>query len=233
MRVLIVEDERPTAEDIEFLVKQILGARLKSIHIENTLNNALIYLEEKTIDLLFLDLNLNEKDGFEILKKMVSKSFYTIVISANINRAIEAFEYGVLDFIPKPYSMERISAALARLEKNHSADGHSLKYLSVKKGNEVQVIALDEIGYFKSANIYTELILKNGSKLICDKTIKQLMTLLPENYIRIHKSFIVSLENIDTIQIFGGGKNRVVLKSRDLLPVSRQQIKILKTLLVK
>jgi DNA-binding LytR/AlgR family response regulator len=230
MRVLIVEDERPTAEDIQILVKQILKKEITSIHIETTLDNALAYLNEKPIDVLLLDLNLNARDGFQILKEVVSKSFHTIVISANINRAIEAFEYGVLDFIPKPYSIERLKTAFQRLKSSHALDGHAIKYLSVKKGFAVQVIPLDNIRYFKSANIYVELHLKDKLIVIYDKSIKQLVPLLSSNYFRIHKSYIVNIETIETIQIHGGGKYRAVLKSGDCLPVSRQKIIMLKKL---
>lgn len=228
MRVLIVEDERPTAEDIAYLVKDILGNGLTSIHIETTLGNALLYLNEKPVDVLLLDLNLNAKDGFEILKQVVSKSFHTIVISANINRAIEAFEYGVLDFVPKPYSQERLEAAFDRIKSNHAADGHAIKYLSVKKGFEIQPIPLDDIRYFKSANIYVELHLKDGHTAIYDKPIKMLGALLPPKYCRIHKSFIVNCETIKALQILGGGQYRVILQSGDCLPVSRNKIKTLR-----
>ena len=231
MRILIVEDERPTAEDIELLVKQILGKEITSIHIENTLGNALLYINEKAIDVLLLDLNLNAKDGFQILKQVVSKSFQTIVISANINRAIEAFEYGVLDFIPKPYSMERLTAAFQRLKSSHAVDGHAIKYLSVKRGFEIRVIPIEEIRYFKSANIYVELHLKAGHSVIYDKPIKQLVPLLPSNYFRIHKSYIINIETIETLQTLGGGKYRVVLKSGDCLPVSRKIINKLRVIL--
>ncbi|NUM62545.1 MAG: response regulator, partial [Ignavibacteriaceae bacterium] len=162
MRILIVEDERPTAEDIKFLVGQILNNEITSIHIETSLDSAMLYLKEKPVDVLLLDLNLNSKDGFQLLKQVVSQSFHTIVISANINRAIEAFEYGVLDFIPKPYNIERLKAAFQRLKSSHALDGHSIKYLTVKKGFEIKVIPLDDIKYFKSANIYVELHLLNN-----------------------------------------------------------------------
>ncbi len=231
MRILIVEDELPTAEDIQLLVKQIPGNDITSTHIETTLDNALTYLNEKQIDVLLLDLNLNEKDGFQILKQAVSKSFHTIVISANINRAIEAFEYGVLDFIPKPYSEERLTSAFQRLKSNHALDGHSMKYLSVKKGFEIRVIPIEEIRYFKSANIYVELHLKDGHIEVYDKPLKQLVPLLPSNYYRIHKSYIVNIDSIETILTPGGGKYRVVLNSGDCLPVSRKIIKKLKTIL--
>ncbi len=228
MHILIVEDERPTAEDIQLLVKQILGNEITSVHIETTLDNALAYLNEKQIDVLLLDLNLNAKDGFQILKRVVSQSFHTIVISANINRAIEAFEYGVLDFIPKPYTTERLTAAFQRLKSSHALDGHSMKYLSVKKGFEIRVIPIEEVRYFKSANIYVELHLKDEHMVLYDKSIKQLLLLLPSNYYRIHKSYIVNIETIETIQTLGGGKYRVVLKSGECLPVSRNKIKLLK-----
>ena len=230
MRILIVEDERPTAEDVQLLVEQILAKDVTSIHIETTLDNALLYLKEKPIDVLLLDLNLNAKDGFQLLKQVVSRSFHTIVISANINRAIEAFEYGVLNFIPKPYNIERLKAAFLRLKSNHASDGHSIKYLSVKKGFEIRVIPIEDIRYFKSANIYVELHLKDGQLVIYDKSIKQLVQLLPSNYSRIHKSYVVDLEKIDAIQTYAGGKYRVILKSGESLPVSRKRIKQLKNI---
>ena len=224
MRILIVEDERPTAEDIKLLVEQILNKEITSIHIETTLDNAMFYLKEKPIDVLLLDLNLNAKDGFQLLKQVVSQSFHTIVISANINRAIEAFEYGVLDFIPKPYNIERLKAACQRLQSSHALDGHSIKYLSVKKGFEIKVIPLEEIKYFKSANIYVELHLQNDHTIIYDKSIKQLIPLLPANYYRIHKSYIVDRDKIESIKSLGGGKYRVILKNGECLPVSRHKI---------
>ncbi len=228
MRILIVEDEKPTAEDIKYLVGQILQKEINSIHIETTLDGALLYLKEKPIDVLLLDLNLNAKDGFNILKQVVSQSFHTIIISANINRAIEAFEYGVLDFIPKPYSLERLKAAFQRLKSSHALDGHSIKYLSVKKGFEIKIIPLEEIKYFKSDNIYVELHLLNNQVVIYDRSIKQLIPLLPSNYYRIHKSFIVDRDYVESIQCHGGGKYRAILKSGDCLPVSRHKIHLLK-----
>lgn len=228
MRILIVEDERPTAEDIKFLIQQILNKEIDTIHIENTLNSAMMYLKEKPIDLLLLDLNLNSKDGFDLLKQAVSKSFHTIVISANTNRAIEAFEFGVLDFIPKPYSIERMKAAFQRLKDSHATDGHAIKYLSIKKGFEIKVIPIEEVRYFKSANIYVELHLKDDHVVIYDKSIKRLATLLPSSYCRIHKSYIVDRDKIASIQSLGGGKYRVTLKSGECLPVSRRKINLLK-----
>jgi DNA-binding LytR/AlgR family response regulator len=228
MHILIVEDELPTAEDIMQMVKKILNKDITFIHIENTVDNALAYLREKPIDVLLLDLNLNARDGFQILKEVATKSFHTIVISGNLDRAVEAFEYGVLDFIAKPHTEERLKIAFNRIGSNHAADGHALKYLSVKKGDEIQIIPVENVRFFKAANIYVELHLSNGHIEVYDKLLKRLTALLPNRYCRIHKSYIVDTEQIEKIQIQGGGLYHVILKSGDCLPVSRQMISVLK-----
>jgi DNA-binding LytR/AlgR family response regulator len=231
MKILIVEDEWPIAEDIRCLVKKILENESPSVHIEHTLENALIFLNEKPIDVLLLDLNLNSQDGFALLREIVSKSFHTIVISANINRAIEAFEYGVLDFIPKPYTEERLKTAFQRLSANNAIVGRAVKYISVKIGNGIRVVPLEEIRYFRSDNIYSELHLKEGATLICDKSLKQLIPLLPQGYLRIHKSFIVNAGTIERIKNLGGGQYRACTKFGDELPVSREKIDELRNFL--
>jgi two-component system, LytTR family, response regulator LytT len=231
MRILIVEDERLIAEDLQLMVKQILKGRAESVHIERTLGNALLHLQEKPVDVLLLDLNLNSKDGFQILRQVVCRSFHTIVVSANINRAIEAFEYGVLDFIPKPYNAKRLKSAFERIESNSAAEGRAIKYLSVKKGFEIKVLPINEVRFFKSANIYVDLYMNDGSVEVYDKPIKNLEPLLTSHYLRIHKSYIIDIRKIEKILCPGGGRYGVVLKNGDTLPVSRGKINRLKELL--
>ncbi len=100
MRVLIVEDVTLIAERIADLAKQFLpDAKIK---ISHTLEDAKLCIREESYDLLFLDLNLNGKDGFDLLHFAVAASFQTIIITANREQASLAFDYGVLDFISKP-----------------------------------------------------------------------------------------------------------------------------------
>jgi two-component system response regulator LytT len=225
MRILIVEDERPTAEDIRDLTKELLGDRAASIHIETSLHSALDYLSRHAIDVLLLDLNLNERNGFEILKQAVARSFHTIIISAYSDKAVEAFEYGVLDFIPKPYNLERLQTAFDRLQDSYALDTRALKYLSVRKFGSIDVVPLKDVKYFKGANVYTELHLTGGSVEVYDKSLKSVKKLLPRSYTRIHKSYIVDRRRIRKIFSFGGGRYEVELEGRDKLPVSRSRIR--------
>lgn len=228
MRILIVEDESPIAEDLQALTFKILGERIASIHIETTLVGALSYLSEHVIDVLLLDLNLNGEDGFTILKEVVSRSFHTIIISAHIDRAIMAFEYGVLDFIPKPYNEARLARAFKRLEENFPIEGKEARYLCVKKYSEIIVVPIREVKFFRGANVYTELHLISGRVELYDKILKNLGSLLPSHYFRIHKSYIVDIDRIKKIMTFGSGKYEAVLETGDRLPVSRHRIRELK-----
>jgi two-component system response regulator LytT len=79
--------------------------------------------------------------------------------------------------------------------------------------------------------VYTELHLVDGRTAIYDKSLKQLGPLLPTHFHRIHKSYVVDAETIETIQTLGGGQYRVVLASGDCLPVSSQKIKELRQIL--
>ncbi len=228
MRILVVEDEKPIAEDIKEICTRLLGRKIESIHCESTLGNAKAYLSERQIDLLILDLNLSGRDGFDILKEVVSHSFQTIVISANIDRALEAFEYGVLDFIPKPYNEARIKKALDRIESHDAFQSHGLKYLSVRKLGSIRLIPIKEVKFIKGADVYTELHLKSNEKELYDKTLHELARILPESFIRIHKSFIVDVGSIKTLKVCGGGKYEIVLQSEEVLPVGRSKFAGLK-----
>ena len=78
------------------------------------LPEALCFIENNSLDLVLLDLNLNGDNGFDLLTTAVSESFHTIVISAYKDQAITAFEYGILDFVPKPFNRDRLEQAFDR-----------------------------------------------------------------------------------------------------------------------
>ncbi len=221
MRILIVEDEQPIAEDLQELCAKLVGDRLESVHYELTLGNARHYLSQKRIDLLILDLNLSGRNGFELLQEAVSYSFHTIVVSANIDKAIDAFDYGVIDFVPKPYSEERLAKALDRFDHSELFQANRVKYLSVRATRSIHLVAIADLMYIKGANVYSELVSKNGEKELYDKTLDDLSRILPDNFFRIHKSYIVDTHAIKSVKVQGSGKYAIELHSKEILPVSR------------
>ncbi len=223
MRILVVEDETMVARQLCRILGEILKDRLHCIDHCDSLPEAQLYLHKNTIDLLFLDLNLSGEDGFDLLSTMVTAPFQTIVASANVDKALRSYEYGVLDFIPKPFNVERIKKALAKISY-HAEDNigaGSAKYLSVKYLGAAQLILTDTITHIRADGRYSELNLGDNMTRLHEKKLKELMHILPENFHRIHKSYLVNLDFALNISSHSGSKYELVLVNHEKLPIGR------------
>lgn len=228
MRILIVEDEARIARRTERMTRLFFGDKLEKLILCDSLPEGQDYIKTHPVDLLLLDLNLNGADGFEILKMAVSESFHTIIISAYKEKAISAFEYGVLDFVAKPFDQERLAQAFLRISANEKEASGGAKFLAVKKRGQISLIDVNELRYVKGAGIYSELHLKNGGTELHDKSLEKLEQLLPNRFIRIHKSYIVGISEASEIMVQEGSRYSLSLKSGEILPIGRTRYKELK-----
>jgi two-component system response regulator LytT len=224
MKILIIEDEARIAKRIERMTQDFFD---KEVHILlcDSVENGLATIEEHSIDLVLLDLNLNGEDGFDILKTVVARSFQTIIISAYTDKAITAFNYGVLDFVPKPFDKNRLSQAFSRFTSPEKQANGDMQFLAVKKAKTIKLIPIKDIRYIKGAGIYTELYLSDGHIELHDKTLESLEKLLPSSFQRIHKSYILCWHEADKFVVEAGGKYNILLKNGELLPVGRSKYK--------
>lgn len=220
MHVLIVEDEPIIAQRLQRQVKQILGDQLDRLTWYDNLDDAELFISENVIDLLLLDLNLHGENGFELLKRMTAESFHTIIISAYFDKAIHAFEYGVLDFIAKPFNLERLAQAIARYQHTNSHSHYTARYLSVKKSGQIELIAIADIDYISASGHYSELYCGNNSSLH-DKSIEKITNLLPKNFERIHRSYLVNMNRVKRLIVEAGSKYSIELRNGTILPVGR------------
>ncbi|GJM31695.1 MAG: DNA-binding response regulator [Saprospiraceae bacterium] len=223
MRLLIVEDEALLAKRIERLSREILGKRLEKVDVRPSLESARAYIHEFPIDLLMLDLNLNGKDGFYLLKESVAGAFHTLIISAYTDKAIQAYDYGVLDFIPKPFNQERLAKAFDRFENAHYQATPPLRFIACKTKKRISLLKIEEISFIRGADHYSEIHTLSGKIKLHDKSLQQLQTLLPSNFVRIHKSYIANLDSATQILIEGGGRYGLQLTNQEIIPVSRSR----------
>ncbi len=228
MNILIVEDESRIAKRIERMTREILGDTLQSLNRINTLQEALQFIENNVLDLVLLDLNLNGDNGFDLLRTAVAESFHTIIISAYKEQAITAFEYGVLDFVPKPFNRERLEQALHRTITNEKLATKELKFLAIKKRHRIQLIPIEDLLYIKGAGPYTELFLANGKKELHDKSLEKLEQLLSPTFERTHKSYLVKMAEIKEIIVESGSKYMAELKHGARIPIGRTKYKDIK-----
>lgn len=229
MKILIIEDEARIAKRIQRMTIDIFGDTLQSIKHVNQLGDASACIEELDLDLVLLDLNLNGENGFELLTQVVAGSFHTIVISAYKDQAITAFEYGVVDFVPKPFNRERLQKAFDRIVQREISDVDNTKYLAIKSRGKIKLILIEEVVYAKGAGVYSELHLYNGNKELHDKSLEKLEQLLSTSFERIHKSYLVKISEIKEIIVQSGSKYMAQLINGEMIPIGRTKYKDLKT----
>ena len=231
MQLLIVEDEPPVARYINRCCQNILKHKLKSVRICHTIDDAFTRIQKKTFDLCLLDLNLKGADGYDLLRLSVSDTFHTIIISAHIEQALEAFQYGVLDFVAKPFEEDDIRSALNRYFDRIQKKKLMTKYLTARKGHSFTVFPVDDVLYFKAADVYVEAHLKDGRVELLNKTMNRLEQILPSYFFRLHRSYIVAVSTIQSYSPIEGGTGQVMLKNGDELPFSRRRYNDLKQLI--
>lgn len=228
MHLLITEDEASVARRLQRLVEKILGDQLSSLHLAPGINAARHYLQHHPVDLLFLDLNLNGEDGFSVLQHLMAESCDVIIVSAFGERALEAFEYGVLDFVPKPFSEARLRRALDRFLDSRPKPDQSIRRIAIKKQGKVFLVDVTDLVYIQGADVYTTLHLRPRPnapqvlrKELSEKTLESLERLLPSNFARVHRSYIVNMEACREIIVEGGGRYQLLLDNNLQIPLGR------------
>lgn len=221
MKILIVEDEPLIAKRIIRLVQDYFSKRLSVVKHVDEVDEALQHLHNIPFDLLLLDLNLYGQDGFEILRRTCAEACHCIIVSAYADKAIHAFEYGVLDFVAKPFTEERLYKALQRFDQQEQ-NVQKIQQLAIKKIGRIQLLAVSEIDYIQADGHYSQVHMVDGSVHLHEKSFERLLSLLPENFQRIHRSFAINTLNILKINIASGGKYSVDTSCSEELPLSRR-----------
>jgi DNA-binding LytR/AlgR family response regulator len=247
---IIADDE----EQLRFYLKSKLARLWPELIIcgeaENGLE-ALRLVETCRPSVAFLDIKMPGLSGIEVARK-ISSGCRIVFITAFDQYAIEAFENEAIDYILKPVTDERLQKTIKRLKeqisgrpvsnldftrsmerllaamKDRPAAGY-LKWIKVRLGEEVRLIAVDDIFYFKAEDKYTVVRTREAEALI-KKTIRQLTEELdPDQFWRIHRGIIVSVRRIGRVSRSFAG--RLIIKLKDLpetLTVSRSYAHLFK-----
>lgn len=213
---IIVEDEPLSRKSLEKLCSKNENILLKGVFENGT--SALEFLKENPVDLLFLDIEMPDMKGWELLDSL-SYIPLVVVISANKEYAYDAFQYKVADFIPKPISSITLQNAL--LKVNEQYDNRKILQSSndifIKANGKLVRIAFNDLMYVENLADYVKIYTSKTSYVIyC--TMKHLESRLPsEKFMKIHRSYIINLEKIEYID-----DNEVFVHER-IIPIARSQ----------
>jgi len=198
---------------------------------------ALHYLNNNSIDLVFLDIEMPNMNGFELLEYLDQVDFSIIFTTAYDEYALRAIKLSALDYLLKPIGINELKDAIAKQRNaqerkvfktnyNNFLDNQNLNFLkqriSICSKDKIEYLVIGEILYCKSDSNYTEITLKDGSKRTVSKTLKEFDTMLTgKGFFRSHNSYLINIYFIREIQKTDGGS--VLMVNDNMLPLSRNR----------
>jgi two-component system LytT family response regulator len=257
VRALIVDDEPLARRTIEDLLRADSGMEICGSCANG--ESAVAAVERERPDLLFLDIQMPEMNGFEVLETLVERIGsdalpFVIFVTAYDRFALRAFEYRALDYLLKPFSDERFAQALERAKKeiarNEATDiRQKLAALlrdyqqseakrssaggrfNVRSGKKVTFLDLSDIVWFEAADHYVLVHTERQSHL-CRESMSALEARLDsDRFLRIHRSAIVNVSFIDQLLDVVGDEYNIRLRTGKTLSVSRRRSKVVKKVL--
>jgi two-component system LytT family response regulator/two-component system response regulator LytT len=244
IRSIIVEDEKPALDRLEGFLNQIPDIQI--VATSSSGKEAAQLIEDEKPDLVFLDINLPDVSGIDILH-LLSFRPLIIFITAYNQYAIKAFELQAIDYLLKPFPRERLelavqkarekllseqdpSASLKRLISSWNPQKNYLKRIPSKIGDKIYIIVDENIVYLASEE---KLVFAHTpeSKFLINYRLDELQARLdPDKFFRIHRSTIVNLNYVKTIESWFAGGYRMIVrdKQESELVISRSAGKLLR-----
>lgn len=200
----IVIDDEPLAIDL----LQNYAKKTTFLEIVYSTTNpleALKYLENKYVDLIFLDIQMPELSGIDFMK-ILSGDFNFILTTAYDNYALDSYEYNVIDYLLKPISFERFYKSILKLKNKIQNTTEFLEekankkdFVFVKIDGRYRKINYDNILYIESLKDYVNIKTKD-EEIIILSTLKELEEILPTTFMRVHRSYIINLNLVSTLE---------------------------------
>ncbi|MHA7112112.1 LytR/AlgR family response regulator transcription factor [Sunxiuqinia elliptica] len=201
IKAIIVDDEPLAQNVIKQFAKDIPG-----LEIVCTCNNALeatSKLKETPVDLMFLDVNMPRLSGLDFLKNLTNPPL-VILTTAYADYAMEGYELNILDYLKKPFSFERFFKAIQKAEEQltliHQKEETNAEYIFIKANKKAVRVEFKSICFIEGLGDYIKIHLQD-KHLVTNLSMKKMEELLPsDQFFRIHKSFIVRLDQIQSIE---------------------------------
>ena len=242
MRTIIIDDESPARDILRHYLKDYPDIDIIAECADGF--EGLKKITELKPDLVFLDIQMPRLTGFEMIEVMTEKPVI-IFTTAYDQFAIRAFEMNAIDYLLKPFPKERLRSAVMKarekaaysdtpgeiagriLESMPRSDNY-LNRIVTRKGNSINIIPVDQVRYVEAQDDYVMIYYTTG-KALKQQTMKYYEENLPrKNFVRIHRSYIVKVEEIKKIEPYTKDNHVAILHTGDKLPVSRSGYKHLK-----
>jgi DNA-binding LytR/AlgR family response regulator len=219
LRCIIADDEPIARQILENYIQEIPYLELVA-SCKNAFE-VMEVLEEKIIDLLFLDINMPKLSGLSLLKTMQQKP-KVIITTAYSEYAVEGFELSVTDYLLKPFSLERFLQAVLKCQREEKVTNEAvlvekdetIKSIFVKSDKKIIKLNFDDINHVEAYGNYIKIF--TNKMVLAPQTLSDFLKKLPNNFLRIHKSFVINFNKLKLIE-----GNQLVLQNELKLPIGK------------
>lgn len=210
IKTVIIDDENSASEFLEKMLQRYFPNKFYVCSLCESIDNAVIAIETYQPDLVFLDIQMPNKNGFELFKEVKEINFEVIFTTAHSEYAIEAIKRSALDYLLKPINYIDLLNAVTRFENKSKKESQQKQFnvllenidtgevahkkLAISTETGIEFVKFNSIIYLEAQNNYTKINLLDGTSIIASKTLKTFDELLPtELFFRIHKSYLINM----------------------------------------
>jgi DNA-binding LytR/AlgR family response regulator len=193
IKAIAIDDEPLALEVIEVYCSSINEINLVKIFTSHS--KASLFLKKFPVDVIFLDIEMPKKNGLDFFKSLDCDT-KVVFTTAFDKYAVEGFNVDAIDYLLKPFSLERFKEAVSRINNLLKIDLDNIEkntHLSIRADYKLNRIPLDQIIYFEAMHDYVKIYINNESAIVARATMKSIIKKLPvDDFIRVHKSYIIS-----------------------------------------
>lgn len=238
IKTILVDDEINARNLLEKLLERYFPDKFLILAKCESVDDALIAIEKFNPELIFLDIQMPQKNGFQLLKEVKTINFEVIFTTAYAEFAIDAIRSSALDYLLKPISYVDLASTIKKYDEkaNKASEQQKLMLLieNLDTGSSIynkialpveygfEIIKINSILYCEADNNYCKVYCLDGKRIVLSKTLKYIEDLLPNTiFHRIHKSFLVNLNYITRFD--KTNELKIELTNGQILPVSIRQ----------
>ena len=234
MRAIIIDDEPDAVE----LLSIRLNQKYPQIELVATCTSSIkgvAAIIEHRPELVFLDIEMPQMNGFQVLEAVEGIPFALIFVTAYDKFALKAFKYSAIDYLLKPIDSQELTNAVKRIERFQHTSFEQIDHLKKQFANAqrpltdkialpyqngVTFVSIKDIIYCESDDSYTKFFLTNGQNCLVTKTLKEIQELLEERgFLRIHRQYLINLDHIK--KFYKGEGSYIIMTNNQSIPVSR------------
>ncbi len=237
LKAIIIDDEKNSRDTLSFLLKSACPDTVKIVAMADSVTTGIEAIAAHAPDIVFLDIQMNDETGFDMLTKIPKIDFEVVFTTAFDNYALKAIKFCAIDYLLKPIDIEELQQAVAKVSAQRNMLSFNIRFEHFMKDvkntrNEPRRIAISmadgmvfvsapDIVYCSARGPYTIVKLKNDEELMSSKNLKDYEDMLSDSgFLRIHNSYLINMKEVKEYLKKDG---HVVMSNQAVLEVSRRK----------